>query len=280
MFVRPHHKQRFRQLCADLTGQPAPGVGTEPLGPREGSPTVPPKPAPGTLRPGRVPRPVTPEPHVALVGVGSRAEPGTDSLLVQSPHERHQRQPRARCPSTDSRPPVPLRDTRSPVWPVFQRGGHPRSRPVALTAAPCRRPGVPRLQGGGRGPLPVPLLRLPLLPGLLATTPPGRTPGARLPGLTAHAGRGPGRSAVPSRHVQRLLCLHRPLEGRARPAVPPSGSRVSHRSSGRSPSERGSPAGSAEAPAPRTQNRHLPVGRGWASQEPRRQGGRSSAPRA
>ncbi|KAM7126002.1 regulator of telomere elongation helicase 1 isoform 1-T1 [Molossus nigricans] len=35
MFVRPHHKQQFRQTCADLTG--CPGVGTEPPGPREGS---------------------------------------------------------------------------------------------------------------------------------------------------------------------------------------------------------------------------------------------------
>ncbi|XP_023375622.1 regulator of telomere elongation helicase 1 isoform X9 [Pteropus vampyrus] len=52
MFVRPPHKQRFRQLCADLSGWPAPGIGTKPLGPQEGSPTVPPKPTPGALRPG------------------------------------------------------------------------------------------------------------------------------------------------------------------------------------------------------------------------------------
>ncbi|ELK04422.1 Regulator of telomere elongation helicase 1 [Pteropus alecto] len=54
MFVRPPHKQRFRQLCADLSGWPAPGIGTKPLGPQEGSPTVPPKPTPGALRPACV----------------------------------------------------------------------------------------------------------------------------------------------------------------------------------------------------------------------------------
>lgn len=42
------------------------------------------------------------------------------------------------------------------------------------------------------------------------------------------------------------------------------------------------PAGSAEAepPPPRMQTRYLPVGWGWARQEPRRQEGQSSAPRA
>ncbi|XP_066240520.1 regulator of telomere elongation helicase 1 isoform X1 [Saccopteryx leptura] len=60
MFVRPHHKQRFRQTCADLTGWPTPGTGTEPPGPGEGSAEVPPDPAsrapqpgPSTERPGR-----------------------------------------------------------------------------------------------------------------------------------------------------------------------------------------------------------------------------------
>ncbi|XP_060027612.1 regulator of telomere elongation helicase 1 isoform X4 [Erinaceus europaeus] len=40
MFVRPHHKQRFWQTCADLTGLPTPG--TKQLGPQEGCPSTPP----------------------------------------------------------------------------------------------------------------------------------------------------------------------------------------------------------------------------------------------
>nr|XP_045220091.1 regulator of telomere elongation helicase 1 isoform X2 [Macaca fascicularis] len=40
MFVRPHHKQRFSQTCADLTGRPS--LGTEPPGPQEESLAVPP----------------------------------------------------------------------------------------------------------------------------------------------------------------------------------------------------------------------------------------------
>ncbi|KAM5217885.1 regulator of telomere elongation helicase 1 isoform 4-T6 [Hipposideros larvatus] len=51
MFVRPHHKQRFRQTCVDLTGQPAPGASDEQPGPQEGSPIVPPDLIPGAPRP-------------------------------------------------------------------------------------------------------------------------------------------------------------------------------------------------------------------------------------
>ncbi|KAM8774836.1 regulator of telomere elongation helicase 1 [Rhynchonycteris naso] len=60
MFVRSHHKQRFRQTCADLTGWPTPGAGTEHPGPGEGSSEVlpdlasrAPQPDPSTERPGR-----------------------------------------------------------------------------------------------------------------------------------------------------------------------------------------------------------------------------------
>uniref|UniRef100_A0A8C4N8L8 Regulator of telomere elongation helicase 1 n=1 Tax=Equus asinus asinus TaxID=83772 RepID=A0A8C4N8L8_EQUAS len=53
MFVRPHHKQRFRQTCAALTGPPVPGTDTEPPGPWEGSPAVPPDPTHGAPGPGR-----------------------------------------------------------------------------------------------------------------------------------------------------------------------------------------------------------------------------------
>ncbi|XP_034495717.1 regulator of telomere elongation helicase 1 isoform X6 [Ailuropoda melanoleuca] len=62
MFLRPHHKRRFRQTCTDLMGPAAPSTGTGPPGPQEGSPTVPPDLAHGASRPGK---PVSPEPHSA-----------------------------------------------------------------------------------------------------------------------------------------------------------------------------------------------------------------------
>nr|XP_021533441.1 regulator of telomere elongation helicase 1 isoform X3 [Neomonachus schauinslandi] len=52
MFLRPHHKRRFRQTCVDLVGPAAPSAGTGPPGPQEGSPTVPPDLAHGASRPG------------------------------------------------------------------------------------------------------------------------------------------------------------------------------------------------------------------------------------
>ncbi|XP_031289267.2 regulator of telomere elongation helicase 1 isoform X1 [Camelus dromedarius] len=52
MFVRPHHKPRFRQMCADLSGLPALGTGTETPGPQDGSPAVPPDLAHGAPSPG------------------------------------------------------------------------------------------------------------------------------------------------------------------------------------------------------------------------------------
>uniref|UniRef100_A0A7N5K3I7 Regulator of telomere elongation helicase 1 n=1 Tax=Ailuropoda melanoleuca TaxID=9646 RepID=A0A7N5K3I7_AILME len=52
MFLRPHHKRRFRQTCTDLMGPAAPSTGTGPPGPQEGSPTVPPDLAHGASRPG------------------------------------------------------------------------------------------------------------------------------------------------------------------------------------------------------------------------------------
>ncbi|XP_047626579.1 regulator of telomere elongation helicase 1 isoform X3 [Phacochoerus africanus] len=59
MFVRPHHKQRFRQTCADLTGQAAAGSGSRTPEPQEGSPAGPPDLAPGAAGPG-APPPETP----------------------------------------------------------------------------------------------------------------------------------------------------------------------------------------------------------------------------
>ncbi|XP_006873443.1 PREDICTED: regulator of telomere elongation helicase 1 [Chrysochloris asiatica] len=41
MFVRPHHQRQFQQMCADLTGQPAPGLGTGPPGAWDASPAGP-----------------------------------------------------------------------------------------------------------------------------------------------------------------------------------------------------------------------------------------------
>ncbi|XP_039092874.1 LOW QUALITY PROTEIN: regulator of telomere elongation helicase 1 [Hyaena hyaena] len=51
-FLRPHHQQRFRQVCSDLMGPAAPSAGTEPPGPREGTPTVPPDLARRDSQPG------------------------------------------------------------------------------------------------------------------------------------------------------------------------------------------------------------------------------------
>ncbi|XP_022350036.1 regulator of telomere elongation helicase 1 isoform X2 [Enhydra lutris kenyoni] len=52
MFLRPHHKQRFRQTCADLMGLAAPSAGTGVPGPQEASPSVPPNLAHSASKPG------------------------------------------------------------------------------------------------------------------------------------------------------------------------------------------------------------------------------------
>lgn len=54
MFVRPHHKLRFWQMYAELTGQPTPDTGTVPLGPQEESSEEFPILTPRALWPGRV----------------------------------------------------------------------------------------------------------------------------------------------------------------------------------------------------------------------------------
>lgn len=48
MFVRPHHKQRFRQMCVDLSGP-----GTQAPGPQEGGPAMPSDPVREAPSPGR-----------------------------------------------------------------------------------------------------------------------------------------------------------------------------------------------------------------------------------
>uniref|UniRef100_A0A671F649 Regulator of telomere elongation helicase 1 n=1 Tax=Rhinolophus ferrumequinum TaxID=59479 RepID=A0A671F649_RHIFE len=110
MFVRPHHKERFRQTCADLTGQPAPGPSTEPPGPREGSPTLPPDLALGAPGPGP----------------SEQERPGTiqskiSSFLTQRPPGDPLGHTQSQC-------------GRSPVG-AWEAG--PSSRPAVLTAAPA-----------------------------------------------------------------------------------------------------------------------------------------------
>ncbi|XP_008072828.1 regulator of telomere elongation helicase 1 [Carlito syrichta] len=52
MFVRPHHKQHFSQVCADLTGLPSLAVDTQPSRSWEASSTVPPAPTHRAPQPG------------------------------------------------------------------------------------------------------------------------------------------------------------------------------------------------------------------------------------
>uniref|UniRef100_A0A8C3YH39 Regulator of telomere elongation helicase 1 n=1 Tax=Catagonus wagneri TaxID=51154 RepID=A0A8C3YH39_9CETA len=75
MFVRPHHKQRFRQTCADLTGQATAGSGSRPPEPQEGSPARPPDLAPRAPGPGRTTR----SPSSARPVTSTAARPAGDS---------------------------------------------------------------------------------------------------------------------------------------------------------------------------------------------------------
>lgn len=194
MFLRPHHKHRFRQTCADLMGPAAPSTGAGVPGPQEGSPSVPPSLALSASKPGK-----RPQPHSAR-----QAEPKSVWLLCpQAPlSARSVGRPRARFPppSRPASPPAPptgpphpsavgLRRGLRECW-LRGRGWGGADKPRALTPAPCCRPGLPWLRGGGHGPLPVPLLQLPPLPGLLASAPPGWQWG---PGDTSNSCPHPGR---------------------------------------------------------------------------------------
>lgn len=82
MFVRPHHKLRFWQMYADLTGQPALDTGTITPGLQEGSSEMFPILTPRDLWPGRKtcwccchPSSVTPDPCAASGGMCSRGLP-------------------------------------------------------------------------------------------------------------------------------------------------------------------------------------------------------------
>ncbi|KAF5921491.1 hypothetical protein HPG69_008253 [Diceros bicornis minor] len=142
MFVRPHHKQRFRQTCADLTGLPTPGTGTELPRPGEGSPAMPPNPTgPGSSQPEKP----------------GKTQSKISSFLRQRP---------AGGAGAPSRPPgAPLGHAQS-EWGRYlggcrngwEWGTGLSSRPLVLTQPPCSRLRVPGLRGGGRRPLPVPLL--------------------------------------------------------------------------------------------------------------------------
>lgn len=206
MFVRPHHKQRFRQTCVDL--------GTQAPGPWEGSPAAPSDlvcEARGTGRaaclPG-APAALLPQPPSALAGWASgkcQAPLGLAPSCFQAPHCQRNPpgRPRARASPSLRRgrlggrglpasPPVPPAGRHSPsgvglvggAAGTIGSGGPAQAGLWRSRQPPCSGLGVSWLQGGGRGPLPVPLLRLPLLPGLLATAPPGRQPDPVDPALS------------------------------------------------------------------------------------------------
>lgn len=128
MFVRPCHKQRFRQTCADLTGQPAPGAGSEPPGPQEGSPIVPPDLIPGAPSPGRATRPAIPGAPLSPQGWQQRrARCPSDALLSPVPleHERPGMTQSTISSFLTQRPPsVPL--------------GHTQSQCAGLVCPGCR----------------------------------------------------------------------------------------------------------------------------------------------
>lgn len=93
-FLRPRHQQRFRLVCSDLMGPAAPSAGTEPPGPREGTPTVPPDLAHRDARPGGERGPAR-CPQGAQQG--GRGEARTALLCLQAPqHRRIWGGPRAR----------------------------------------------------------------------------------------------------------------------------------------------------------------------------------------
>lgn len=96
MFVRPHHKQRFRQTCADLTGQAAAVSGSRMPESQEGSPAGPPDLAPGAAGPG-APPPETP----------GKTQRKISAFFRQRP---------AGAAGPPSRPPTPPRGQAQPQW--------------------------------------------------------------------------------------------------------------------------------------------------------------------
>lgn len=135
MFLRPHHKHRFRQTCADLMGPAAPSTGAGVPGPQEGSPSVPPSLALSASKPGK-----RPQPHSAR-----QAEPKSVWLLCpQAPlSARSVGRPRARFPppSRPASPPAPPTGPPHPsaAWPALAAGRRTRSPssapPATSTAA-------------------------------------------------------------------------------------------------------------------------------------------------
>ncbi|XP_071067913.1 regulator of telomere elongation helicase 1 isoform X5 [Dasypus novemcinctus] len=93
MFVRPHHKQRFWQTCADLTGLPTLGRGMKLPGPPEESPAVPPGPeAHASLAQEAVP---VPRPGPSQAETPGKVQPELSSCHKQRPAdgEGHSRAP-------------------------------------------------------------------------------------------------------------------------------------------------------------------------------------------
>nr|XP_031543813.1 regulator of telomere elongation helicase 1 [Vicugna pacos] len=94
MFVRPHHKPRFRQMCADLSGLPALGTGTETLGPQDGSPAVPPDLAHGAPSPGPS-QPERPGKTQSKISSFLRQRPVGDVGAPSQPPSPHHGQPQS-----------------------------------------------------------------------------------------------------------------------------------------------------------------------------------------
>ncbi|KAM9590469.1 regulator of telomere elongation helicase 1 isoform 1-T1 [Trichechus inunguis] len=135
MFVRPHHQQRFRQMWTDLTGQPAPGGGTEPPGATDASPARPPglEPAHGAGVPARLGLPQSEKPD--------KVQSKTSSCWEQRPAESMAADAVPPGPS-QALPGPPCGQSESP-WGRSGEGAcaeapvHPQSRVEGPTCSGC-----------------------------------------------------------------------------------------------------------------------------------------------
>lgn len=186
MFVRPHHKLRFWQTCADLTGRPTPDTGTVPPGPQEGSSEVFPILTPRvTCWCSCHPHPVTPEPSQPWEAQAAEAHqpPLRLTPLCPGPSEPE------RLGRTQSKISSFLRPRLDPHDPMDRQ-----SELVGLVGAGCqqRKPSLPHVPPANSSTQ-------------VLTSPQGH--GCRAPPLS-------GRWAVvPGRCGQRPLCLPRPPGG-------------------------------------------------------------------
>ncbi|KAF6089258.1 regulator of telomere elongation helicase 1 [Phyllostomus discolor] len=95
MFVRPHHKPRFRQTCADLTGRAPPGTpatGTRPPGPQEGVSRAPPNLTLGATEPGpsKPERPERTQSEISFLGQQPASGVEDPGRPPSSPHRQTQ----------------------------------------------------------------------------------------------------------------------------------------------------------------------------------------------